>query len=75
MTPSESIKRESEAVSAQTGRYIPPYRLAALMKIADKITNTLTCSTYCITYQECCVVLDIVSKAIVVAVGREEKHE
>ena len=64
MTPSEILKRECEEITQRTGIYIPPYRLANLMKIAQKITDTLMSNTVCMTYHESLLVLRIVMNAI-----------
>jgi hypothetical protein len=31
MTPSEILKNEEAKITQRTGRYIPPYRIAAMM--------------------------------------------
>lgn len=70
MTASEALKKECEEITQRTGRYIPPYRMAALMRLAQKIAELLTKTEFCITYEECTMVLDIVSGAIQRAIGR-----
>lgn len=72
MTPSEILKRECEEITQRTGIYIPPYRLANLMKIAQKITDTLMSNTVCMTYHESLLVLRIVMNAIREVTGEEE---
>lgn len=72
MTPSEILKRECEEITQRTGAYIPPYRLANLMKIAQKITDTLMSNAVCMTYHESLLVLRIVMNAIKEATGEEE---
>lgn len=72
MTPSEAIQRESEEITSRTGRYIPTYRLANLMRTAQKVSDLLTKSDVCMTYEECEIILDIVRSAISSATGRKE---
>lgn len=72
MTPSEILKRECEEITQRTGIYIPPYRLSNLMKIAQKITDTLMSSAVCMSYHEALLVLRIVMNAIKEATGEEE---
>lgn len=64
MTPPEILKRECEEITQRTGIYIPPYRLANLMKIAQKITDTLMSNAVCMSYHESLLVLRIVMNAI-----------
>ena len=71
MTPSEFFKKESEEVTDRLGYYIPPYRMASLMKTAQKITDMLARADVCMTYTECKIVLDIVGRAIDRATGKE----
>lgn len=39
MTPSDYIKHEADEIASRTGRYIPPYRMANLMKTAQRVTG------------------------------------
>lgn len=71
MTATEAFKKECEEITQRTGRYIPPYRLANLMKIAQKITEMLTKADICMTYEECAIVLGIVSEGIRGATGQD----
>lgn len=71
MTPSEILKRECEEITQRTGVYIPPYRLANLMKIAQKITDTLMSNAVCMSYHESLLVLRIVMNAIKEVTGEE----
>ncbi len=73
MTPSEILKRECEEITQRTGIYIPPYRLANLMKIAQKITDTLVSSAVCMSYHESMLVLRIVMSAVREATGNEKE--
>lgn len=71
MTPSEILKRECEEITQRTGIYIPPYRLSNLMKIAQKITDTLLTNAVCMSYHESMLVLRIVMNAIRDCTGEE----
>lgn len=73
MTPAEAFKKECEEITQRTGRYISPVRMAALMRTAQKITDMLTKTDICMTYEECLIVLDIVSGAIKNATGRNSE--
>lgn len=70
MTPSEIIQKEADEIVGRTGRYIPPYRMANLMRTAQKVAELLTKTDVCTTYEECEIILDIVRNAISNAVGR-----
>ena len=69
MTPSEILKNEAEEITQRTGRYIPPYRMASLMRSAQKIADLLVRTDVCISYEESMIVLDIVRGAILAATG------
>lgn len=71
MTGAECIKREADEIVNRTGRYIPPYRLANLMKTAQRIADLLTRADVAVTYAECMLILDIVRSAICGAIGEE----
>lgn len=73
MTAAEAFKKECEEITQRTGRYIPPIRMASLMRTAQKITDMLTKADICMTYEECSIVLDIVSGAIKSATGQESE--
>jgi hypothetical protein len=73
MTGTECIKREADEIVRRTGRYIPPYRLASLMKMAQRIVDLLTKTDVTVTYSECVIVLSIVRAAIRGATGEEEE--
>lgn len=64
MTPSEILKRECEEITQKTGVYIPPYRLATLMKTAQKVTDIIMSNAVCMSYHESLLVLRIVMNAI-----------
>lgn len=71
MTPAERLQAEKERVLAETGFYVPPYRLANLMKAAGKIADILVKADTNICYEECEIVLHIVSSAIA-SITKEE---
>lgn len=70
MTSGEILKREADDITQRTGRYIPPYRMANLMKMAQKIMDLLTKADICMTYDEFLLILRIVSGAIEEVVGK-----
>ena len=71
MTASEYLKKETEDILQKKGIYIPPYRLANLMKTAQKITETIVKSDICMSYYETLMVLWIVMNSIKEATGEE----
>lgn len=52
MTTAEAFQKECEEITHRTGRYIPPYRMASLMRTAQKITDMLSKADVCMTYEE-----------------------
>lgn len=58
------LKQEIDDITNRTGHYIAPYRLANLMKTAQKIMDLITKADICMTYHEALLVLRIVSGAI-----------
>lgn len=72
MTQTERFQREADEITQRTGRYIAPYRLANLMKTAQKITDILIRSDVCATYDEISLVLQIVNGAVNSATGHVE---
>lgn len=72
MTPSEILKNEAEEITQRTGRYIPPYRMASLMRSAQKIADLLVRTDVCTSYEESMIVLDIVRGAILAATRKGE---
>lgn len=73
MNTAEYIKREADEITGRTGRYIPPYRMANLMKTAQRVTDLITRSDIAMTYEEIQLVLDIVQGAVSRAIGRDAK--
>lgn len=63
------IKQEAQEIAGRAGLYIPPYRMANLMKAAQRIVDLLTKADLAITYRECLLVLDIVRNAIGAVTG------
>ena len=60
-----TMKEEAIAAEARGETYIPPYRMAELMKIAQRIMGILSAPRgITISYSECDVVLSLVSQAI-----------
>ncbi len=71
MTNTELFRKEAEEIQGRTGFYIPPYRMASLMKTAQKIMDLLTKSDVAMSYQEIRIILDIVRGAVNGATGEE----
>ncbi len=71
MNPADYIRREADEIASRTGRYIPPYRLANLMKTAQRILDLVTRSDVAMTYDEVQLVLGIVQGAVGKAIGKE----
>ena len=71
MNTADYIRHEADEIASRTGRYIPPYRLANLMKTAQSITDLIVRSDVAMTYEEIQLVLSIVDGAIAKAVGRD----
>ena len=71
MTPSDYIKHEADEIASRTGRYIPPYRMANLMKTAQRVTGLLVQADIAMTYEEIQMVLGIVQGAVCKATGRD----
>ena len=61
MTPAERITAERERIQKNYGFYITPVRMAHLMEAASKISNILVKADTNICYEECKIVLGIVS--------------
>lgn len=71
MNTADYIKFEAEEITGRTGRYIPPYRLANLMKTSQRITDLIVRSDVAMTYDEIQLVLGIVQQAVGKAIGKE----
>lgn len=64
MTPTERLMAEREHIQKTYGFYITPVRMAHLMDAASKISNILVKADTNICYDECKIVLGIVSSAV-----------
>ena len=64
----------ADEIASRTGRYIPPYRLASLMKTSQRITDLLVRSDIAMTYEEIQLVLGIVQNAVGQAIGKESNN-
>lgn len=71
MNTVDYIRREADEIASRTGRYIPPYRLANLMKTAQRITDQIIRSDVAMTYEEIQLVLGVVLDAVGKAIGEE----
>lgn len=71
MNTADYIRHEADEITSRTGRYIPPYRLANLMKTAQLITNQIVKSDIAMTYEEIQIVLGIVQGAVGRAIGKD----
>lgn len=72
MNTADYIRHEADEITSRTGRYIPPYRLANLMKTAQLITNQIVKSDIAMTYEEIQIVLGIVQGAVGRAIGKDD---
>ena len=71
MTPTEILKRECEEITQKTGVYVPPYRLANLLKNAGKIFEMLIKADTSVSYTECLLTLRVVMNAIKEITGED----
>lgn len=67
--PLPTLAEEAERIKSERGYYIPPWKLNEMMKVASKIVNTLTSSTFQCTYADCRFILDIVAASLNVGNG------
>lgn len=74
MTKPQTIRQESEETIGRLGYYIPPYKLAQMMKTAQQIMDLLSRSCVPASYAECSIILDIVQNSIAKANGMEESQ-
>lgn len=72
MTPAERLIAERDRILSETGQYIPPYRLANLMKAAAKITDILVKADTNVCYEECKIVLAVVASTIGIVTEEDE---
>ena len=64
MTAAERLQAEKERLLTTTGFYVPPYRMANLMKAAAKIMDIIIKADTNICYEECRFIMAIVDVAI-----------
>lgn len=67
MTAAERLQAEKERLLTTTGFYVPPYRMANLMKAAAKIMDIIIKADTNICYEECRFIMAIVDAATEVA--------
>ena len=73
MTPAERVQAEKERIIAEAGFYIPPYRLANLMRAAARIADVLVKADTNMSYDERRIVLGLVLATIsAVTEGEDE---
>ena len=73
MTTADYIKTEAAEITGRTGRYIPPYRMANLIKAAMRISEMLIKTDVAMTYEECEIVLNIVLRTIRTMTGKDDE--
>ena len=75
MTAAERLQAEKERLLAATGFYVPPYRMANLMKA--KVMDIVIKADTNICYEECRFIMAIVNAAIPNAADQteESKHD
>lgn len=73
MTPAERVRAEKERIIAEAGFYIPPYRLANLMRAAARIADVLVKADTNMSYDECRVVLGLVLATICAVTEGEDE--
>ena len=71
MNTADYIRHEADEIASRTGRYIPPYRLANLMKMSQRIFDLVVKSDIAMTYEEIQLVLSMVQGAVDKATGRD----
>ena len=64
MTAAERISAEKERILAQNGFYVPPYRLATLVKTAARMVDLMVKADTNICYEECSIMLAFAGAAI-----------
>lgn len=71
LNTADYLRHEADEIASRTGRYIPPYRLANLMKTAHRIVDLISRSDIAMTYDEIQLVLGTVQGAVGKAIGKE----
>jgi len=74
LNTADYIRHEADEIASRTGRYIPPYRLANLMKTSQRIFDLVVKSDIAMTYEEIQLVLGIVQNAVGQAIGKESNN-
>lgn len=64
MTPAERMTAERDRIEKSGSIYIPPYRMANLMNAASKIMNIMVKADTNICYEECNIILALVTAGI-----------
>lgn len=59
-----TMAEEAAALTERMGYYVPPYKLAAMLKTASKVLNIITDSRTQCTYADCKVSLSLVEDAL-----------
>ena len=75
MTPAERVQAEKERIIAEAGFYIPPYRLANLMRAAARIADVLVKADTNMSYDECRNVLGLVLATISAVTEGEDEDD
>ncbi len=75
MTPAERVQAEKERIIAEAGFYIPPYRLANLMRAAARIADVLVKADTNMSYDECRIVLGLVLATISAVTEGEDEDD
>ena len=73
MTAADRLQAEKECLLAATGFYVPPYRMANLMKAAAKIMDIVNKADTNICYEECRFIMAILNAAIPNAADQTEE--
>ena len=64
MTPAERIRAEKDRIEKNGNIYIPPFRMANLMKVAGKIVDLMVKADTNICYEECRIILSLVEAGL-----------
>lgn len=73
MTPAERMMAERERIERDGSIYIPPYRMANLMRVASKIMDTMVKADTNVCYEECNIILALVAAGIACVTEEEEE--
>ena len=64
MTAAERIEAEKAQILARNGFYVPPYRLAALVKTAARMVDMMVKADTNISFEECKIMLAFASSVV-----------